>query len=81
MSTLLVLKGILLALAGVGVLRGLHHFCVWLEERGLLFYKHRQPGSSAMSCLVGLQKAIAPSIQHVIQAKEARRRHREEGAD
>jgi hypothetical protein len=81
MSALLVIKWILFALALAGAMRGLHHLCLWLEERGLLYYKHKQPNSSPMGCLVGLQKAIAPSIEHVIHAKEAKRRHSEESGD
>jgi hypothetical protein len=59
---------------------GLHHVCLWLERRGLLYYKHKQPSSSPMGCLVGLQKAIAPSIEHVIHAKHEKRRSSEEAA-
>ncbi len=77
---MLIAKWILLAVVVAGAAFGLHHVCLWLEQRGLLYYKHKQPSSSPMGCLVGLQKAITPSIEHVIHAKHEKRRSSETAA-
>jgi hypothetical protein len=69
-----------LLLWSIPALYGLHRVCLWLESRGWLYYKHKKPSSSAASCLVGLQKALEPQAQHVLQIKEERRHHEEEEA-
>jgi hypothetical protein len=60
----------LIILGSGPTLYGLHRLCLWLEDRGLLYYKHKKPSSSAAGCLVGLQKALEPQAQHVLQIKE-----------
>lgn len=69
-----------LAVAAVPALYGLHRLCLWLEGRGLLFYWHRKPDSSALSCLAALQKAVEPGVQHVQQVKEQKRTAPQDGA-
>ena len=64
----------------VAALYGLHRFCLWLENRGWLYYKHKKPGSSQGSCLLALQQALEPQVQHVLQLKEQKRHHAEEAA-
>ena len=72
----------LVAVAGIaGVLYGLHRLALNLEERGLLYYKHRQPQGSASRCLVPLQQAIEPPAQHVIEAEEQHAPVEEESGD
>jgi hypothetical protein len=67
-------------IAGIAFIRGLHHFCLWLEERGLLYYKRKSPTSSAASCFVGLQKVLEPQSRYVTQIREEIRPHYENEA-
>jgi hypothetical protein len=64
----------LLALAILPALYGLHRVCLWLEARGLLFYWHRKPESSALGCFAAVQKIVEPQAQHVVQVKEEKPR-------
>jgi hypothetical protein len=69
-----------LAAVGLGVLLwGLDRLGLWLEARGWLYYRKKQPTSSPMSALFALQKVIEPQVEHVIVAKEQKRR--EAGGD
>ena len=70
----------LIIASGVAALYGLHRLALWLEEHGWLFYKHKKPSSSAVSCFVALQQALEPPIQHVLHVNEEKRRHTEQGA-
>lgn len=69
-----------LGLAGVAALYGLHRLCLWLEARGLLYYKHKKPSSSAASCFVALQQFLEPPAKHVLHVKEEKRHPVEEAA-
>jgi hypothetical protein len=64
---------------GAAALYGLHRLCLWLEERGHLYYKHKKP-SGGGGWAGALQEFIEPHAQHVIQVKEEKRRHAEEEA-
>lgn len=75
---------VLLALAvfaGAAGLYGLHRLCLWLEERGQLYYWHKKPGSSPASSLVALQQAIEPTAKHVLHVKDEKRAHAEDEGD
>jgi hypothetical protein len=74
------LLGGLILVGGGAALYGLHRLCLWLEERGWLYYKHKQPSSSPAGCLVALQQALDPQTKHVLQIKEEKRYHAEEEA-
>jgi hypothetical protein len=64
-----------LAAVGLGfLLWGLDRLGLWLEARGWLYYRKKQPTSSPMSALFALQKVIEPQVGHVIVAKEQKRR-------
>jgi hypothetical protein len=69
----------LIPFGGLAALYGLHRLGLWLEKRGLLFYKDKKPSSSAVSCFVALQQVLEPPIQHVIHVKEEKRNQSEEG--
>jgi hypothetical protein len=69
----------LIIVIGLAALYGLHRLALWLEDRGWLFYKHKKPSSSAVSCFVALQQALEPPIQHVLYVTEQKRRHTEQG--
>ena len=73
-----VLVGLAIVAAAVG-LYGLHRLCLWLEQRGLLFYIHKKPGSTA-GCFTALQQAIEPQTKHVLHVKEEKRQHSENEA-
>jgi hypothetical protein len=68
-----------LALVALGAaLYALHRLCLWLEEKGHLYYLRKQPGGSSASCLVELQKALEPQTRHVLHVKDEKR-HGTEG--
>jgi hypothetical protein len=52
---------------------GLHRLCLWLEDRGWLYYLRKKPSSSAGSSFVVLQQFIEPGVQHLIQVEQERR--------
>ena len=58
-----------------GVLHGLHRLGLWLEKRGLLYYRDRKPERSAAGCLIELQKHLEPSTKHVIELRQEKRQH------
>ena len=60
-------------IAGCGALYGLHRLCLRLEERGLLYYRNRQPSASSGGCFTALQQALEPQAQHVIQLEDEKR--------
>jgi hypothetical protein len=49
-----------------------------LERHGWLYYKHKKPTSSPISCFVALQQVLEPPTQHILQIKEKKRHHAEE---
>jgi hypothetical protein len=70
-----------LAIAGIaGSLYGLHRLCLWLEERGWLYYKHKRASTTAAGCFVALQQALEPQSQHVLYVGEEKRHHSDEEA-
>ena len=69
----------LIGISGLAALYGLHCLGLWLEKRGWLFYKHKKPSSTGISCFVALQQVLEPPIQHVLHVKEQKRHHAEEG--
>ena len=55
-------------------LYGLHRLALHLEQKGLLYYKHKQPESgSAGSMFVPLHQFAEPQVRHVMEVKEQRR--------
>ena len=54
---------------------------LYLERRGLLFYRHKKPSSSAAGCFVAAQKFIEPGMEHVINVKESDEKHEDESGD
>jgi hypothetical protein len=70
--------GVVLVVAGLGALYGLHRVCLWLEARGLLYYWHKRPSSSAAACFVPWQEMLEPGTRHVHHLKEEKRHHSEE---
>jgi len=62
-----------IGLAGVGLpilVWGLDRLGLWLEARGWLYYRKKQPTSSPISALVALQKIVEPQVEQVIMGKE-----------
>jgi hypothetical protein len=70
MTTWHILLIILAALAVLPALYGVHRLCLWLEQRGWLYYRNRRPSSSPASCLVALHQFLEPPVQHVQEVKE-----------
>jgi hypothetical protein len=48
-------------------------FCLWLEDRGWLYYRKKKPTSSSGSVFVALQQFIEPRVKHVVQVKQESR--------
>jgi hypothetical protein len=75
-----VLIGAVLVLSGLASLYGLHRLCLWLKERGWLYYKHKKPSSSPASCFAALQQALEPRTRNVIHVREEKRNRSEDEA-
>lgn len=66
-------RGILLlaAIAVCGLcIYGLHRLGLWLDDRGLLYYRKDKLREGAGGALFGLQEIIQPTVQHVIEAED-----------
>ena len=59
----------------------LDRLCLWLEDRGWLYYRRKKPSSSAASAWVALQQFIEPGVKHVVQISHERRTEENEEAD
>lgn len=76
-----VVLGILIAIGGLVALYGLHRLGLWMEQRGWIYYWHKQSEVGAASCFSELQRVIEPQSRHVIQIKDEKRHHSEDEAD
>ena len=59
---------ILLAVAALPALYGLHRLCLRLEDRGYLYYRHKEPKPGGASPFLLLDEFIQPQNSHVIEA-------------
>ena len=78
-----VLRWLLWGLVAVGAVAALISFdrlCLWLEDRGWLYYRRKKPSSSPASSWVALQQFIEPGVKHVIQIKQEKRSEEDEKA-
>jgi hypothetical protein len=58
---------------------GLHRFCIALEERGYLYYrKSPEGGGGSGGVLAEMDRLARPSIQHVVEVSDERRRAQDE---
>jgi hypothetical protein len=64
---------------GAAALYGLHRLCLWLEERGHLYYKYKKP-SGGGGWAGALQEFYQPQVHHVLQVKGEKRHHAENEA-
>src|SRR6266404_5691193 len=80
MSVLHWLLWALVVLGAVAALIGLDRLCLWLEDRGWLYYRRKKPSSSPASSWVALQQFIEPGVKHVIQIKQGKRSEEDEKA-
>ncbi len=67
---------LLIGLVAVGIVPALwllDRLGLWLEERGLLFYRKKRPSGSPLSGLVGFQQMIEPGVRHVVGVGRQRR--------
>ena len=62
--------------AGYGLWR-LHRLCLWMEERGWLYYKYKRASSSAAGSFVAVQQMIEPQTRHVIEVQDEKREQNE----
>lgn len=62
-------------LAVVGGLYGLHRLALWLESKGHLYYKHRQPSGSALGqAALEIQSILEPSKETMVEVMREERR-------
>ncbi len=66
----LILVAVAASVGLVLVLYAAHRFALWLESRGLLFYRDRKPSGNPMAGFVQLQQMLEPGTQHVASAEE-----------
>jgi hypothetical protein len=64
------LIGALAVLGTAAALFGLDRLCLWLEARGLLYYRRTKRQSGIASMCVGLQEFVEPGVKHVREARE-----------
>jgi hypothetical protein len=64
------LTGAVIALALPIAIFWFDRFCLWLEDRGWLYYRNKKPTSSAGSVFVAMQQFIEPKVKHVVQVKQ-----------
>lgn len=69
-----------LAIGIVAALFGLDRLGLWLEDRGLLYYRRKKPTSSPISAFVALQQFIEPGMRHVVEVKHHQRSEKEKEA-
>jgi len=50
----------LIIVCGPVALYGFHRLCLWLENRGWLYYMYKKPSSSPASCFVAMQQVLEP---------------------
>jgi hypothetical protein len=72
------LVGLLVLVALVAALFGLDRLCLWLEDRGWLYYRRKRPSSSPLGAWVALQQFLEPTVRHV---HEVGQEHREGDAE
>jgi len=58
-----------LVLLGVALF-ALHHFALWAERRGWIYYKHRKasPGSVG-SAFLQIQSLLEPGKKHIVESR------------
>ncbi len=61
---------LLFFLIGLGIYL-MHRFCLWLERKGRIYYRHKKPQTGIMgSGLQELNAILQPSNRHVIEMKQ-----------
>lgn len=71
-------------LAWWGIRRAAGRLDRWLlslEERGLIFYRHKQPSSGGLGCLVELQKTMELGVKQVLEVDDHSIRKQSPGID
>lgn len=81
MNPLTIFLWIAIPVAVVAAIYALDRLGLYLERRGLLYYRHKKSNSSAAGCFVAAQKFIEPGMQHVIDIKEHDEQHETESGD
>ncbi len=69
------------AIGIIAILIGLDRLCLWLEDRGWLYYRRKKPTSSPMSALVAMQQFIDPGVMHVVEVRHKKRSETDIEAD
>ncbi len=58
---------VVLAVAGI---YGLHLLCLYLEDRGYMYYLRTKPQGSAAPAMLDLREIFQPSVRHVIEVQD-----------
>jgi hypothetical protein len=60
----------------------LNKFGLWLERKGLLYYRHIKPqGGGVSAVLQELNAYLLPSARHVVEMKQNQVKHQKREAD
>jgi hypothetical protein len=53
------------------ILWGAHHFFLWAEQRGWIFYRHRKPNrSGAGDAFLEIESLVRPAARHEIEVRQ-----------
>ena len=78
----MVVKIVVLALAAVAALYGLHRVALWAERRGWIYYLHRQGSSSTVgNAFLELQTMLEPGKKYILEVKRKERVVEDESGD
>jgi hypothetical protein len=56
-------------IAAPAALYALHRLALHLEERGYLYYRHRQPKPGGVPPFLPLQEIVEPQVEHLMEAQ------------
>jgi len=64
------MKYVLVGLALLGALYGLHRMALWAERRGWVYYRTKQGSSGALgNAFLEVQSLLDPSAKHVLEER------------
>jgi hypothetical protein len=73
---------VLLGLAALAAVYGLHRLALWAEARGFVYYSRRRGSSGALgNAFLELQAIVEPAKRHVIEERVKQRPDASEAGD
>lgn len=62
-------------------LYGLHRLCLYLEQRGYMYYLNTKPQGSVAPAMLDLRELFQPSVRHVIEVKDDKQIEHDDAGD